>query len=272
MTMLFLLLSGVLHVHASDPPGQATGPVNFESLPAPAQPATGVHVSPRVMWFGQEVALTYQRLATTGTPIGDSRPFAALYDVHGKPIISRGKPRLCNGLDGASLLEDGDDIYSVIHAECHPAALQLSRLEQDAKTGALTALSTTQVDFKALGGANLLCAGERTPWGTHLAAEEFEADASKLQADGTVSDNHQYYNNMARYWGGLADQSPYQVGWIDELKVHDGTHTVAKRYSLGRFSHEQARVMPDQRTVYLTDDGTNGAFFVFVADLSLIHI
>ena len=173
---------------------------------------------------------------------------------------------MCNGLDGASLIAEDGEIYSVVHAECHPGALQLSRLKQDKGSGRLQASSTRQVDLAAVGGANLFCAAERSPWNTHLAAEEFEADASKLQPDGTVSDNHQYYNSMARYWGELAGQSPYQLGWIDELEIAGGEGRLTKRYALGRFSHEQARVMPDERTVYLTDDGTNGAFFVFVSD------
>lgn len=35
---------------------------------------------------------------------------------------------------------------------------------------------------------------------------------------------------------------------------------------MGRFSHEAAQVMPDGRTVYLTDDFSGGCFFKFVAN------
>jgi uncharacterized protein len=35
---------------------------------------------------------------------------------------------------------------------------------------------------------------------------------------------------------------------------------------MGRFSHELGYVMPDQKTVYMTDDGTNVGLFRFVAD------
>ena len=35
---------------------------------------------------------------------------------------------------------------------------------------------------------------------------------------------------------------------------------------MGRFSHENAQVMPDERTVYLSDDGYDTVLFKFVAD------
>lgn len=45
-----------------------------------------------------------------------------------------------------------------------------------------------------------------------------------------------------------------------------GDTQVKKHFALGRFSHELAYVMPDQRTVYLSDDGTNTGLFLFIAD------
>lgn len=249
--------------------GELSARASFTAVPVPETAAEkrAVQVSPLVVWGGLTVPLRYTPLFEVGIPVGESRRFAHLYDAEGQPILGAdGEPRLCNGLDGATLLEAEGQIYSVVHAECHPGALQLSRLSQDKDSGALSAVDTSQVDLSAAGGGNLFCAGEATAWGTHLAAEEFEADAGKLLPDGTVSDNYGYYNNMARYWGSLQGVSPYQLGWIDELQIEDGLGTISKRYALGRFSHEQARVMPDQRTVYLTDDVTNGGFFVFVAD------
>ena len=46
----------------------------------------------------------------------------------------------------------------------------------------------------------------------------------------------------------------------------DGTGTVRKHYCLGRISHELVEVMPDQRTVLMGDDATNGGAFMFIAD------
>ena len=64
--------------------------------------------------------------------------------------------------------------------------------------------------------------------------------------------------------------SPYGFGWIDEVEILDaeGSTLVTKRTAMGRFSHELAKVMPDDRTVYLSDDGRNGGFFLFLADVA----
>jgi len=49
--------------------------------------------------------------------------------------------------------------------------------------------------------------------------------------------------------------------------VHrDGTGSITKHYCLGRISHELVQVCPDQRTVLMGDDATNGGAFMFVAD------
>ena len=46
----------------------------------------------------------------------------------------------------------------------------------------------------------------------------------------------------------------------------DGTYEVKKHYNLGRMAFELPLVMPDQKTVYLTDDGDNVMFGMFKAD------
>jgi secreted PhoX family phosphatase len=45
-----------------------------------------------------------------------------------------------------------------------------------------------------------------------------------------------------------------------------GDYKINKWYSMGRIAMELPLVMPDQQTVYLTDDGDNVGFFKFVAD------
>ncbi len=46
----------------------------------------------------------------------------------------------------------------------------------------------------------------------------------------------------------------------------DGTGSIKKHYCLGRISHELVQVMPDNRTVLMGDDYTNGGLFLFIAD------
>jgi hypothetical protein len=60
---------------------------------------------------------------------------------------------------------------------------------------------------------------------------------------------------------------PYNYGHVWEIKVSsDGSYTTAKHLSMGRQAIELAYVMPDRKTAYITDDGTNVIFTKFVAD------
>ena len=59
----------------------------------------------------------------------------------------------------------------------------------------------------------------------------------------------------------------YHYGWIPEVVVDaSGKGTVVKHYAMGRFSHELAHVVADNKTVFFGDDSTNAAFFMFIAD------
>jgi secreted PhoX family phosphatase len=49
------------------------------------------------------------------------------------------------------------------------------------------------------------------------------------------------------------------------IGAHGKTH-LTKWRTLGRIAHESALVMPDLKTIYTTDDGTNCGFFMFKAD------
>jgi hypothetical protein len=65
---------------------------------------------------------------------------------------------------------------------------------------------------------------------------------------------------------------PYRYGYpwqteVSESDDHDDlTEQTTKLYALGRQSYNDLHVMPDHKTVYATDDTTNGGFFKFVAD------
>jgi secreted PhoX family phosphatase len=79
---------------------------------------------------------------------------------------------------------------------------------------------------------------------------------------------------MARYFGGPGDaadaqanMNPYHYGYPVEVKVNaEGEAEVTKHLAMGRSALELAYVMPDRKTVYLTDDGTNVGLFMFIAD------
>ncbi|MDX1295061.1 MAG: DUF839 domain-containing protein, partial [Sulfurimonadaceae bacterium] len=75
------------------------------------------------------------------------------------------------------------------------------------------------------------------------------------------------FDEAAKYFGGdFKAANPYYWGWVTEIRIEAGEPDYRKHYALGRFSHELAYVMPDGKTAYMSDDGTNVGFFMFVAD------
>ena len=67
--------------------------------------------------------------------------------------------------------------------------------------------------------------------------------------------------------GDFTKMNPYYYGWTPEVKISStGEAEYSKHYAMGRFSHELSYVMPDNKTVYLSDDGTNVGLFMYVAD------
>ena len=113
--------------------------------------------------------------------------------------------------------------------------------------------------FSHLGGTLSNCAGGSAILanGNILTAEEFPP-----------VNNLSLYNNGAGVrdttdFGGYPKYMNY--GWMVECNVQGDT-AIRKSFQMGRFSHEAALVMPDGRTVYLTDDNSGGCFFKFVAN------
>lgn len=65
----------------------------------------------------------------------------------------------------------------------------------------------------------------------------------------------------------LKDFKPYLYGYPWEVAVkEDGTYTNVKHMVMGRTAVELPYVMPDDKTVYITDDGLNRVFTMFVSD------
>lgn len=120
------------------------------------------------------------------------------------------------------------------------------------------------VDFSKEAGTWVNCFGTTTPWMTPLTAEELYWDETAEWNDASASD-HDGVANLAEHLGRYPN--PYRYGFNVEITkpVSDKPQPV-KRFALGRFSHENAVVMPDQKTVYQSDDGTDVVFFKFVAD------
>lgn len=115
------------------------------------------------------------------------------------------------------------------------------------------------IDFGPVGGTMANCLGAVTPWGTILTSEEIEPWGMKQLCDGPDNCRVRDTANV----NGWARWKNY--GWMVEVDPYS-RKALGKRYAMGRFMHEGAYCMADNRTVYLMDDIGPGAFFKFVAD------
>jgi secreted PhoX family phosphatase len=231
-------------------------------------------VSPTATVNGNQSAIAYNTLARSGDMIGGVK-FSQLTDQNGNPIEGESEYGSVDA-DFTSLLPRGDRLFAVTHFESRPAAMYLSEVKQDAD-GKLSFLSTKPVDFSGVGGLWVPCAGSVTPWGSHLGSEEYPADARAHFEAASLEDVDSYNFGMVAYFGVnpqtmtlddyRAAYNPYRYGFPVEVDVDgEGNATPAKHFAMGRVAVELALVMPDQKTAYISDDGTNVGLFRFVAD------
>lgn len=221
-----------------------------------------IRVAPRFSLDGASGELEFHAIARSGEAIAGTT-FGQIVDAKGDPMALP-----CSSPDYSGLLEAHGKLFALTHVECIPSAIYITELNADDQ-GLLSATSTQAVPMGAVGGGINHCAGSITPWGTLLSSEEYEFDAAQIQDDGSLEPDNWGYANLATYLGvPLPDVHVYDYGWMPEVNVVSGSGDaeVVKHFAMGRFSHEQGIVMPDGRTVYLADDGTNVGFFMFVAD------
>ncbi len=256
--------------------------LSFAGVPVPTTDAAKrtVQASPTVTVDGERHAIGYQVLMRSGDAIGGNT-FGQVFDREGNPVVETdGSEFISNDNDFSSLIQKGDRLFNITHFESRPGAMYLTELEQDAATGQLSPVATRSIDFAAFGGLWVPCAGSVTPWNTHLGSEEYPPDARGVEAAQSPDEIDDYFKPMLRYFG-IADPfaadvtieqikqtfNPYLYGYPVEVALDDaGLETVNKRYAMGRIALELAYVMPDRKTVYLSDDGANVGFFMFVAD------
>lgn len=213
----------------------------------------------------------YKLFARSGDVFPSGAVFGQLVDKNGSPLLKEdGSPSIANSNEFTSLLPLGDRLFSVSQFESRPGAMYLMELLQNADSGELSVKDGWQIDQSGVNGGWVHCAGSVTPWTTHLASEEYEPDARDLVTGADAADNR-YSAGFLDYFGGDQSQwNPYQLGWNIEVTVNGETDIPTaqseKHYAMGRIAFELSYVMPDQKTTYMTDDGTNVGLFMFVAD------
>jgi uncharacterized protein len=234
--------------------------------------------------------LSYKRLFKTEDKIamnkGQLIPAGTPIDVNGDPIVDNsipGKPTyyVSDAPDSNSLFKPiGGKLYMVTHYEYQtidaagksaygivPASMSISTVAQEKKTGDLTPKEVKKIDFSSVNGLWIPCNGSLSPWNTHLGSEEYEPDARSFETNPTSSARTQVESFAQLYFGDKTKANPYFYGFIPEIKVDSkDSASVSKHYSVGRFSHEVMKMMPDNRTAFFGDDGSYTTMFMYVAD------
>lgn len=245
--------------------------------------------------------LSYRILHRSGDYVGGWYAGLAV-DKHNAPLtqsapdkkgnIARG-PFFAPGADGTSILAipgasaagvKGATLYLINHLEYDtaadnidptkppldlygalPMAMNLTVLDQDTASGALNAVSMSNVDFSAVGGLWIPCNGSTTPWMTHLGSEEYEPDARTFEQEPLEAMN--LYLGTLGKTAPQGGANPYRYGHLVEVTVAaDGATKAVKHYAMGRLAFELGDVMADRKTVYMGDDGDDVIRAMFVAD------
>ena len=196
----------------------------------------------------------------------------ALNHPDGSPFMAERKPftDFCNEADFNALMQSGDALWLLTHLECSRGAVARTRLEQGPE-GLLTAVGDSELidSLEHAGGIFTPCAGQVTSWGSFLSSEEYEPDARYFDPVTQQIKGNRYWNSsLPRAFKDHGGTHPYRYGWVPELTMAaDGSSVGVKHYAMGRFSHEIALVVDDEKTVYLSDDNSRGSgFFMFVGN------
>lgn len=248
---------------------------DFNSLPATGEFA---ELDLPILTADKEVVQTavgtYQVLAQQDDAAADSSVLGNIVSADGATALASSDDPDFNGA-----VPDGvGGYYLYTNWEYRPGGMSRIQLSGLTDTGYGSIEKEGMLDFSGVSGTWVNCFGTVSPWGTPLSSEELYYDNTADWFDATDSNPQ----SMAAYLGYPTDGSgnwpnPYRYGYIVEVGADAGSGYTAqasalgnvevnKLETLGRFSHENSVVMPDQKTVFLSDDGTDVVFFKFVAD------
>ncbi|WP_237440427.1 PhoX family phosphatase [Alcanivorax sp. DP30] len=210
----------------------------------------------------------YQVLGREGATFAGGLPFGLGHIVSGDGSSSI---KQSNNPDFNAFIatdEEGNSGYLFTAWEDRPGGM--SRMELSKVDEEWFVNSAMDIDFSGVKGTMINCFGSVSPWGTPLTSEEnYEAENTAHWNDSSYSGGYPSYGDVQKiqdYLGGTFP-NPYDYGYIVEItNPTDAAPVPVKHFTLGRVAHENPIIMPDEKTVYLTDDGGNKGFYKFVAD------
>ncbi len=217
----------------------------------------------------QVVAGNYQVLGRAEDTYAGALPFGlgAIVSGDGSSKIKQSQDPDFNAFIPGNA--DGSTGFLFTAFEDRPGAMsRLTVTKQD--DGNWNVSDALNVNFLNVAGTMINCFGTVSPWGTPLTSEEnYEAENAVNWNNPAYSSGYPNYNdvkNIETYLGGTFP-NPYDYGYIVEItNPKSASPTPVKHFTLGRVAHENVVIMPDQKTVYITDDGTDKGFYKFIAD------
>ena len=233
---------------------------------------------------------SYITFGKAGDKLGSDEILGGVYNAAGELMYVSNTPDF-NGF--IPIDDDSAYLYTGWEGAGRDGASTVSRLSLSRVDGNWQAdlASSRNVDLTGVAGGSVLCSGTVTPWGTPLLAEEyfFYNTATWNHPDNHDDDEKMFFakgndinyikpKNMSQYLGKMAN--PYRYGYLIEIldPASESNEKPVKHFAAGRMSHETAAIMPDNKTLYMTDDdsaiyshkeyntASGGVLFKFVAD------
>ena len=215
------------------------------------------------IWHGIRTSHgTYQVILQSGDALSEGGVAGGIYAADdGNQILVSKKPDY-NAF--VPLNDDGTRGYLYTAWEDRPAGISQVEMEWDSGASDWNVVNSKMLNLSSINGGWVLCFGSMSPWGSPLFSEELYFDDTEHWND----DSFRYHSDQTKLEDYLGHYpNPYDYGYIVELEnATSAEPDFVRHLAMGRFSHENAEVMPDQRTVYLTDDGYDTVLFKFVAD------
>ena len=236
--------------------------VDWNALPD-VVPELNLSSSEWEIWHGIRVSHgEYQVIVQSGDALSEGGVAGGIYAADdGELLFTSQKPDF-NAF--VPLNPQGTRGYLYTTWESRPAGVSQLLIQWNMASQEWDVLGGMMQDLSGMNGGWVLCFGSISPWGTPLLSEElFFADT--MNWNDASYHYHSDQQELADYLGYYPN--PYDYGWIVEIEDADTASPVFnKQFAMGRFSHENAQVMPDERTVYLSDDEYDTVLFKFIAD------
>jgi len=234
----------------------------------------------------------YVTFGKAGDVLGNGQVYGGVYDTAGELMYISNTPDF-NGF--ISTGANSAYLYTGWEGAGRDGASAISKITLSRSGGKWSSdlASSKMLDLSSISGGAVLCSGTVTPWGTPLLAEEyfFYNTATWNHPDNHDADERAGYQggnditfikpkNMSQYLGEMAN--PYRYGYMIEINnaASSDDEQLVKHFATGRLSHETAAIMPDNKTLYMSDDdsavyshktyntASGGVLFKFVADVA----